>query len=55
LAADQRGLGRNSDDVGVPGQADRGKDARISQPGDDDALAVGRYVQLRCSTGLFVG
>jgi hypothetical protein len=55
LPAHQRGFGRDSDDVGVPGQADRGKDARISQSGDDDALAVHPYVQFSCPTGLLGG
>ena len=40
LTAHQRRFDRDSDDVGVPGQADRGQDAHVSQSGDDDAFAI---------------
>ena len=40
LATDQRWFDRNSDDVGVGGQADGGQDADITEPGDDNAFAV---------------
>ena len=34
LATDQRGLGRDSDDVGVTGEVDRGKDTAVAEAGD---------------------
>jgi hypothetical protein len=39
LAAHQGGLGRDSDDVGVVGEADRGQETHVSQSCDDDAFA----------------
>lgn len=38
LAADQSRLGRDSDDVGVAGELDRGQHAGVAHPGDDDPL-----------------
>ncbi len=33
-------LGRDSDDVGMPGELDRGEDTAVAEPGDYDALSA---------------
>jgi hypothetical protein len=38
-AADECGLGRDSDDVGMPGELDRGEDTAVAEPGDYDAFS----------------
>ena len=40
LAADQCRFGRDSDHLGVAGEPDRGEYTAVTQPRDDDALAI---------------
>jgi hypothetical protein len=37
-AADQSGLGRDPNDVGVPGQLDRREDTAVAESSDENAL-----------------
>ena len=41
-AADQSGLGRDPNDVGVPGQLDRREDTAVAESSDENALTAHR-------------